>query len=216
MRVSAETRQATRERIMAAAERLFANSGWEEATTRSIAEAAKIATGTLFNYFPTKETIAATMMHTALERAEQEFRAERRPEASLEEDLFTFIWAGLRHLEPYRASLVSAIETILSPLSRPTEGHPGEPIRAAHLETVTEVLMEHGIRAPSATMLQAYWSLYLGLLAYWAADDSPRQEDTLALLDQSLRMFVSTLRGPAEAQPAGEESTEDTDERSTR
>jgi hypothetical protein len=38
-----------------------------------------------------------------------------------------------------------------------------------------------------------YWTLYTGVLAYWSSDASPRQEDTLALLDQSLAMFVGWL-----------------------
>jgi hypothetical protein len=38
---------------------------------------------------------------------------------------------------------------------------------------------------------QMYWSLYMGLLLFWANDTSPRQEDTLALLDGSLEMFAS-------------------------
>ncbi len=41
--------------------------------------------------------------------------------------------------------------------------------------------------------LQIYWSLYAGLLVFWANDTSPRQEDTLALLDHSLEMFASWL-----------------------
>jgi hypothetical protein len=36
--------------------------------------------------------------------------------------------------------------------------------------------------------------LYTGVLAFWAGDKSPKQEDTLALLDQSLTMFVGWLR----------------------
>jgi hypothetical protein len=32
------------------------------------------------------------------------------------------------------------------------------------------------------------------VLAFWTADKSPRQEDTLALLDQSLNMFAAWLR----------------------
>jgi hypothetical protein len=39
--------------------------------------------------------------------------------------------------------------------------------------------------------LQLYWTLYLGVVAYWAADDSPHQEDTLALLDRSTKLFAA-------------------------
>jgi hypothetical protein len=42
---------------------------------------------------------------------------------------------------------------------------------------------------------QLYWTLYTGVLAFWAEDASPKQEDTLALLDQSLQMFVGWLQG---------------------
>ncbi len=38
-----------------------------------------------------------------------------------------------------------------------------------------------------------YWTLYVGVLSFSAHDPSPNQEDTLAVLDQSLRAFVSIL-----------------------
>lgn len=41
--------------------------------------------------------------------------------------------------------------------------------------------------------IQLYWTLYLGVLAYWATDVSPKQEDTMALLDHSLKLFVRSL-----------------------
>ena len=50
MRVTAETKRVTRERILAAARELFDSQGFDNTTTRDIAAAAGIATGTLFNY----------------------------------------------------------------------------------------------------------------------------------------------------------------------
>ena len=38
-------------------------------------------------------------------------------------------------------------------------------------------------------------TLYTGVLVFWAHDKSSRQEDTLALLDESLAMFVGWLNG---------------------
>jgi hypothetical protein len=40
-----------------------------------------------------------------------------------------------------------------------------------------------------------YWALYTGVLVFWANDNSPNQEDTLALIDDSLDMYVAWLRG---------------------
>src|SRR5438132_6250080 len=69
MRVSAQTKAATRENILDAAQRLFAENGYDATATRDIARAAGIATGTLFNYFPTKEAIVACLAGDAMGEA---------------------------------------------------------------------------------------------------------------------------------------------------
>jgi hypothetical protein len=81
----------------------------------------------------------------------------------------------------------------LSPLtSDQADGAPS--LRAAHLETVSQIVSRHGqAEALSTVALHLYWTLYTGVLAFWSSDTSPRQEDTLALLDQSLAMFVGWL-----------------------
>jgi len=194
VRVTAEAKSDTRRRILQAAASLFARDGWQNTTTRGIAQSAGIATGTLFNYFATKEAIAAALMAEALEHVDEEFRAGRREENSLEGDLFSLIWSGLRNLREFRRFLAPAADTIFSPLARQTPDSPGDAIRVGHLELVAGIVASHGFPAslPAVTM-QLYWTLYLGVLAYWAADDSPGQEDTLALLDQSLKLFVASL-----------------------
>ena len=50
-------KEQTRQAIVEAARRLFAEKGYEATRTREIAEAAGIATGTLFNYAPTKSDV---------------------------------------------------------------------------------------------------------------------------------------------------------------
>ena len=67
----------------------------------------------------------------------------------------------------------------------------------AHLELVAEIAGRHGLVKITPVVLQMYWALYTGVLAFWAADKSPRQEDTLALLDESFNMFAAWLRTPA-------------------
>ncbi len=210
MRVSFQTKVDTRKRILEVAAWLFAKDGWENATTRSIAVEAGIATGTLFNYFPTKEAIAATLISQELAEAKEEFSARRRGEESLEEDLFSFIWTGLRQLKPSRKFLASAVEAVLSPLARFSPEHPGDSIRTEHLEAVEQLIVGHGVAGPlPAVTMQLYWTLYLGVLAYWAADASPHEEDTLALLDQSLKLFVASLhrKASADADPLGTKET---------
>ena len=65
---------------------------------------------------------------------------------------------------------------------------------APNSQTVQELIGKRGLAETfSAVGVQLYWTLYTGVLAFWANDNSPKQEDTLALLDQSLRMFVRWL-----------------------
>ena len=194
MRISHEAKLATEQRILETAARLFATSGWDNTTTREIAAEAGIATGTLFNYFPCKEAIAAALLSDALAKAEQEFSSSCRDQATIEEDLFGLIWTGLRSLRLYRAFLAPATETIFSPLARSSSGRTGDTIRVRHLELVEGLIAAHGGPRPlRAVSLQLYRTLYLGVFAYWAADPSPNQEDTLALLDQSLKLFAASL-----------------------
>jgi AcrR family transcriptional regulator len=213
MRVTAETKNATRRRILEASKKLFAQQGFDATTTRDIARAAEIAVGTLFNYFPTKESIVECLVSDACARASEEFApgfssasapgseaagglAPADEPSSLEEELFAHAAGVLRKLKPYRKYLLAVLETTLSPLagSGNTDGQPS--LRVAHLETASRIVSKHGQHEQlSAIALQLYWALYTGVLTFWAQDRSPRQEDTLALLDQSLAMFVGWLTG---------------------
>ena len=193
MRVTAETRAVTRERILEAARQLFAENGFEAATTRDIARKAGIGTGTLFNYFCTKEAIVAALAAEAVAATEKEMAHNGPQGDSLEEDLFGFIAASLRKLKPMRQQLPFLFETSLNPLS--FDGNEdAQSLRVLHLETVSQLSRKHNVPEVSPVAMQLYWSLYTGLLLFWANDKSPRQEDTLALLDHSMEMFVGWLK----------------------
>jgi AcrR family transcriptional regulator len=199
MRITADEKNATRERILHAAVNLFRSRGFDSTTTRDIAQEAGIATGTLFNYFETKEAIVVVLADEALAKA-QTAVARQRKDAGLEEALFAYVAAELRQLKPLRKFITPLLETALSPLAvaRRTEQ---STLRIDHLETVSELARVYGFAELSTVAVQVYWTLYTGVLAHWAVDKSPKQEDTLALLDQSLAMFVAWLRSEPGGNP---------------
>ena len=215
MRISARAKEETRQRILDTARRRFAAAGFEASSTRDLAAAAGIAAGTLFNYFASKEALAMTLVVEALERGREAFFARRRGTESLEEDLFAHVASGLRELEPYRHFLGEVIETALSPFSRASAAREGtgegEDVRVRHLETVAELLQQHGARSqPGFVSMHLYWTLYLGVLAFWSRDDSPKQEDTLVVLDESLRLFVASLSlEPGGGEPEESDGSQD-------
>jgi AcrR family transcriptional regulator len=206
MRITRDARRATRQRILEAARRLFARDGFDGAGTRELAREAGIAAGTLFNYFPTKEAIVGALAAEALAavRADEQERSGE----SLEEALFAFIAAALRALKPLRGCLRPVLERALSPLAASAAVPEGESLRTDHLETVAELLARHRQPEPSFVTMHLYWTLFAGVLAFWLDDPSPHQEDTLAVLDQALKMFVGALSGPPNTLPAKEASHE--------
>jgi AcrR family transcriptional regulator len=205
MRITNDARLATRRRILDAARRLFARDGFHGAATRPRAREAGNAAGTLFNYFPTKEALALCLAAEALDEARGSWDRKRRGEAALEEDLFAFVAASLRALRPLRNYLRPVVELALSPLA----AAPGsESLRTDHLETVGAILARHGQSAPSPVTMHLYWTLFTGVLAFWLDDASPHQEDTLAVLDQALKMFVRALPAPGDPASPTEASHE--------
>jgi NADH dehydrogenase len=195
MRITAETKEATRQTILDVSRALLRDHGWANVSTRDIAAAAQIANGTLFNYFPTKEAIVGALVADALAEANRAPREAR----SEEEQLFTLIAAGLRKLRPYRSFLPYVIDAILAPAERTARSHDTDRIRDEHLAEVEEIVGD----ALTPVQRHLYWTLYSGVVTFWVRDASPKQEQTLALLDQSISLFVTSLeRSAHERRPA--------------
>lgn len=207
MRVTAQVKAQTEETIRETARKLFIHKGLDATSTRDIAEQAGVAVGTLFNYFPSKEALAVEIAAGAFELGRTEAAARRAATSgtragSLDEELFTLIVCDVRALLSIRSFVREVLETAFSPFA-PVDGalRQAQEIRAARLHDAAEVLKGHGLgRAAVPAVMHLYWSLYLGVLSFWAADPSPNQEDTLAVLDHAVRMFTASLpsRSPEE------------------
>jgi len=166
MRVTAQVQTATRRRILEVAQELFASQGFDATTTRDIAKAAGIATGTMFNYFSSKESVVGSLAAEALADLGEGFNDGNREGPSLEEELFAFIAAGLRKLKPLRKHLPVVLGTALSPVCANVDDDCCR-LRASHLETIAQLAHRHGLKEFPTMALQIYWSLYAGLLLFW-------------------------------------------------
>ena len=191
MRVTQETREKTRQSLIEAARERFQAVGFGPATTRDIARGAGIATGTLFNYFPSKEALGMAILVEGVAAAEEELDGSRRADEGLEEALFAFVATQLRHLRPHRGWLREVLDAGASPV-RSGEADAG--FRTRQLERVERWLVEAGMTDDGLLTLHLYWTLYLGVLDFWTRDETNHQEATLALLDRSMGLFVRGLR----------------------
>ena len=196
MRISEQAKQENRVRILENAALIFTSKGFEDTTTRDIALASGLATGTLFNYFPSKETLAMTMVAEAFGHGQEDFQRRRTGKEDLAEELFLFVASGLRRLRPLRPFLGPVLERSLSPFPRKNICPEGEAARLEHLAAVQGIIGRHDFaEAPDYVAMTMYWSLYLGILAFWTNDPSPNQEASQSLIDYSIRMFVQVISG---------------------
>lgn len=180
MRISKKDKEETKKKIIETAKNLFMKKGFEKTTTRDISSKAGIATGTMFNYFPAKESVAMAMIEEALSTGRENYLKRRTGKEEFAEDLFLLISSELRELRPYQNFIGSVVAD--------------ENIKLKHFEIVKKIISKHGYsKIPDFVLLNLYWSLYLGIIAFWVNDKSYKQEETLSLIDYSLKIFENTI-----------------------
>ncbi|HEY6333908.1 MAG TPA: TetR/AcrR family transcriptional regulator [Blastocatellia bacterium] len=221
MKISAQQKERVRATIERSAERLFRKHGFNAATTRQIATAAGVATGTVFNYFPTKDDLGLALLRHAFELANQDFQDHRRGDESLPEDLFAYLWSCFKRLKPNRAfagevlQRTAAFGTATSDTVTSQRGEGRSPIpakgnrspqsaeaslgdasttltRSGFLRPIDEILKRHGI-VPSVLDQHLFTALWLGIAGFWSRDKSANQEDSMVVLDRSMHLFADHL-----------------------
>src|ERR1043165_2727302 len=97
-----EKKESTRQAILRAALALFADKGFYNTTTKAISRKAKIAEGTLFNYFQTKEDLALYFFEQELSDVFEVYARDKLIQnASLQEKLFAIIYRFLERISPF-------------------------------------------------------------------------------------------------------------------
>lgn len=192
-------KEAVRARIVDAALALFQSKGFDQTTTRQIARKAKLAEGTIFNYFETKEDIALHFFELEVDHAIETVRSNPRLRRSpVEEKLFALVEAQLDFLAPYEKFIGAAFVHALRPTSRIAFSMRALDLRNRYIAFVQELIQESD-SIPAGSLLtwiapSAFWIYYVGILLYWLNDPSKGKQHTLALLDRSLTLGVAMLR----------------------
>jgi AcrR family transcriptional regulator len=196
----AQNKAAIRKRIVTAALSLFQTKGFDATTTKAIARKARIAEGTVFNYFRTKEDIALHFFEQEVDQAIASVRGNPRlRKAPLEEKLFALVHSQLEFLAPYEKFIGAAFIHALKPASPlGIFSHRAQELRHRYVGFVQELMEESMPRQqqnPLAFLApDVFWIYYLGALLYWLHDSSPGKQNTLAFLDRSLSIGVSVLK----------------------
>ncbi|HWW01669.1 MAG TPA: TetR/AcrR family transcriptional regulator [Candidatus Acidoferrum sp.] len=196
----AENKEKTRRAILQAALDLFAQKGFYHTTTKAISRKARIAEGTLFNYFETKEDLALYFFEQELAGIVDWYQHDKRAQrAHLPEKLFGIIHHLLERLGPYEefigAVYLRALQpsSKLSPLSLSSQEQ-----NLRYLRFVRGVLAEAAAAGeiPETGDFGAYafGLFHLAVITYWLQDRSAGKEQTLALLDRCLKLATTLLK----------------------
>jgi TetR/AcrR family fatty acid metabolism transcriptional regulator len=195
-----QNKERTCRAILKAALDLFAEKGFYHTTTKAISRKAKIAEGTLFNYFETKEDLALYFFEQELARIIDWYQSDRYVrKAALPEKLFAIIHRLLERLAPYEDFIGAVYLRALQPSSRLSPlSLSAQEQNFRYLRFIREVLSEAATNEeiPNLGDLGAYGFglFHLAVITYWLQDRSSGKQNTLALLDRCLKLATHALR----------------------
>jgi AcrR family transcriptional regulator len=195
-----QNKERTKKAILKAALALFKKQGFHKATTKQISQRAKIAEGTLFNYFKSKEDLALYFFEKEIEHIVDTFKKDQSlQEGSLEEQLFSIVYRQLEYIAPYEDFISAAIVQGFNPQSRLNPfSLDSQRITLDYMNFIRQVLAKAEERGeiPALGDIGPYlvWFFYIGVVLYWLNDRSEDKEKTLSFIDRGITLGVSLLR----------------------
>jgi AcrR family transcriptional regulator len=186
----------TRASILTNAVRLFREQGFDTTTMRDVAEAADVALGAAYYYFPSKEAIVqAYYEEIQTEHSRRVTEALAATKHSLEE--------RLRIAFNTKFDVLAHDRKLLGALFRYTAepGHPlsvfnsaSRPVRDQSMNVFAVAIADEKLPEDIRAILpMALWAAHLGILLYFIYDESAGQKRTRKLIDGVIRLVVRVL-----------------------
>jgi AcrR family transcriptional regulator len=186
----------TRASILSHAIGRFREKGFDAATMRDVADAADVAIGAAYYYFPSKEAIVQAYYHDVqAEHARRVESALAERKHTLEDRLriaFHTKFDILAHDRKLLGALFRYSADPDHPLSvfGPTSGPIREASRKVFQMAMGDEKLPDDIREVFPVAL---WAAHLGILLYFIYDPSPDQARTRKLIDGVTRLMVRLL-----------------------
>lgn len=186
----------TRATILGQAIRHFREKGFDATTMRDVADAADVAIGAAYYYFPSKEAIVQAYYDVVQsEHGRRVATALAGRKLNLEERLriaFHTKFDILAHDRKLLGALFRYSADPDHPLSvfGPTSG----PVREASLSVFAQAIGDEGLPDDIRAVLPlALWAAHMGILLYFIYDQSAEQARTRKLIDGVTRLIVRVL-----------------------
>ncbi len=186
----------TRALILEKALEKFREEGFEAATIRDIAKAAKVAIGAAYYYFPSKEAIVAAYYDHVQVTHEAKVRELILGTTDLRERLGIVIHSKLDILKEDRKFLGALFRYVgepdhpLSVFGKGTKGQRAHSVGILR-EAIADVETTDDLRQ---LLPWALWMMHLGAILFFIYDESAEQHRTRALVNGVLDVFTQFLK----------------------
>jgi AcrR family transcriptional regulator len=184
--------EATRQRILDAALRLFGKHGFERTTMREVAAAAGVALGAAYYYFPSKDALLVAYYLRIQDEHERRARALLPGARGLRARLGVVMHTKLDVVHKQRKLMGALFRTVADPthpLSVFARGM--ESVRQQSVAIFDESLAGGELPADlHALLVLSLWTLHVGFLLYFMRDTSAGQKRTRRLIDDTLDLVV--------------------------
>jgi AcrR family transcriptional regulator len=196
--------QRTRERILEAALKLFAEKGYEATTMRDVAQEADASLGLAYRYYASKEEFALEL-YLRLAEESREWARENLAEGTVAERFERAMLAKLDQVEPHRGPLAALLVKALDPNSPTSALGEGTAEVRGRMGSVFQEVVRGASDAPGEKQARelgsVLYGLHLAILLYWFHDKTPDARATRELVG-SARDAISFLRPALRLPPA--------------
>ena len=199
MKINAKQKAENRRKIIRAAVEAIIEKGYKSATMRCIAKSAGLGEATIYNYFPTKESILYAYYLEHFENCiEQLLSIEDFNKYAFQEQLQTFFEFSLELLLPDREFVGKSFKVIFFSMSHNIKHL--KPIRTQFINIVDDIFQaaievgEIPDQVFQEIIYQLFFDYYVGIVTYWLNDTSEQFKDTTLFLDKSMDLTCTVLK----------------------
>ncbi len=199
MKISGKQKKENRKRIIRETVDLILESDFKTATMRKIARAAGLGDATIYNYFPTKESILyAYYEECMLECVEKLKCVDKFNEYSIQEQLQTLFETMFEIYLPDREFVQKTFKKVFFSFSQDySRLLPVRNLFFSIIEDLFGAAVEVG-EIPEQIFQDLIcfllWDYKIGIVMYWINDESVQFTDTTVFNDKSLDLICSVLK----------------------
>lgn len=199
MKISKEQKKINRKKIIAAAVDLVIQKDLKTATMREVARNAGLGDATIYNYFPTKESIVYGYYEDKIDQVLDKLKAIADfHEYSFHEQLQTLFETTLELFLSDREFLQKTFKRTFFALSQHYSRI--RPIKDKFMLMIDDIFTnavdagEIPDQVFREMTMQMFWEYYIGIVIYWLKDDSGQFESTTILIDKSIDLACSAIK----------------------